>query len=98
MSEIKKLTNKQMIDAIKSNYPPENYTMLREALDKSMELLEKQIPKKIVDDTVLDGDYSGSCYERKIAVCPTCNNIYLTHKQPYCNKCGQALDWSENDG
>ena len=34
------------INTIKSNYPPSNYSMLREALDLSIELLDKQIPKK----------------------------------------------------
>lgn len=37
------MTNKEAINAIKCNYPPENYTILREALDMAMEALEKQI-------------------------------------------------------
>lgn len=36
------MTNEEMIDAIKSNYPPENYTRLRQALDKSIELLRQE--------------------------------------------------------
>ena len=32
----------EAIEAIKSNYPPENYSILREALDLSMELLDKK--------------------------------------------------------
>ena len=32
---------KQAIEVIKSNYPPENYTMLREALNLSIKLLEQ---------------------------------------------------------
>lgn len=32
---------KEAISVIKSNYPTENYTMLREALDIAIELLEK---------------------------------------------------------
>lgn len=42
------MTNEEMIEAIKANYPTSNYTMLREALDKSIELLEedaKEIPE-----------------------------------------------------
>ena len=38
-----KMTNKEAIEAIKCNYPPENYTRLREALDKAIEALEKQM-------------------------------------------------------
>lgn len=33
------MTNEEAIQAIKSNYPPERYTMLREALDMAMTLL-----------------------------------------------------------
>lgn len=32
----------EAIKAIKSNYPPEKYTMLREALDLAIKLLEKE--------------------------------------------------------
>lgn len=30
------------------------------------------------------------------ANCPCCNNL-LNKKQSYCDDCGQALDWSEED-
>lgn len=36
------MTNKEAIETIKANYPDERYTMLREALDMSIEALEKQ--------------------------------------------------------
>lgn len=36
------LTNQEAIEAIKKNYPPENYTVLREALDMSIEALEHE--------------------------------------------------------
>lgn len=36
----------EAIKAIKSNYPPSNYSMLREALDLAIILLEKATPKK----------------------------------------------------
>lgn len=55
--------------------------------------LEKQIAEKIEKDIVIDEDYSGNTYEREIPVCPSCNYIYLTLKQSYCNQCGQKLDW-----
>ena len=35
------MTNKEAIEAIKSNYPPANYSILREALDKAIEALEQ---------------------------------------------------------
>lgn len=31
------------IEAIKKNYPPENYTILREALDLAIKVLEEKI-------------------------------------------------------
>ena len=36
------MTYEEAINAIKCNYPPEHYSMLREALDMAMECLEKQ--------------------------------------------------------
>lgn len=33
---------KKAIQVIKSNYPPENYTLLREALNLAIKLLEKE--------------------------------------------------------
>ena len=39
------MTNKEAIQAIKSNYPPEQYSMLREALDMAIRLLEEDDKK-----------------------------------------------------
>lgn len=36
------MTNKEAIDVIKSNYPPEQYTMLREALDLAVIALQSK--------------------------------------------------------
>ena len=56
---------KEAIQAIKSNYPPSNYTMLRDGLDLAIEALEKQIPKKV------------SIKEWSPSKCPTCG-VYLS--------------------
>lgn len=40
------MTSKEAIEAIKANYPPENYTMLREALDLAIKLLEEDSKKE----------------------------------------------------
>ena len=48
------------------------------------EALEKQIPKKLKDD--------GWLY------CPICGRDVLMDRFDYCPDCGQALDWSENNG
>lgn len=51
-----------------------------------IEALEKQIPKKVTK-----------------SACPSCNRIFLfrhseKRKGDYCDNCGQALDWSDNNG
>lgn len=57
-------------------------------------LLNKQIPKKPIDDKVMDEEFwSQTPFERDIKVCPTCKNIYIADKQQYCDKCGQKLNW-----
>lgn len=40
------MTSKEAIEVIKANYPPENYTMLREALDLAIKLLEEDSKKE----------------------------------------------------
>lgn len=37
---------KLAIESIKSNYPPENYTMLREALDLAIKVLAEKAERK----------------------------------------------------
>ena len=56
------------------------------AFETAIEALEKQVAKKV-----------------KKSVCPSCNRIFLfrhgeKRKGDYCDNCGQALDWSENNG
>ena len=54
------MTREEAIDAIKCNYPAENYSMLREALDMAIEALEG-----IKDEkgywTGYDGQYCSVC-------------------------------------
>ena len=55
------------------------------AFKTAIEALEKQIPKKVTK-----------------SVCPSCKRIFLfrhgeKRKGDYCDNCGQALDWSENN-
>lgn len=40
------MTSEEAIEVIKSNYPPENYTMLRDALDLAITLLEEDSKKE----------------------------------------------------
>lgn len=65
----------------------------KELMKITVEALEKQIPKKPIEN---DTSYSG--YK-----CPTCNsNIYQLRSHnimqtPHCIFCGQALKWGEED-
>ena len=61
---------------------PMNYSI---AFETAIEALDKQIAKKVTK-----------------SVCPSCNRIFLfrhseKRKGDYCDNCGQALDWSDNN-
>ena len=69
------------IAEVEWNYPLD-YSI---AFETAIEALEKQIPKKVTK-----------------SVCPSCKRIFLfrhgeKRKGDYCDNCGQALDWSENN-
>ena len=66
-----------------------------EEMQTVISALEKQIPKKPILDTIF---LSGIKWWR----CPVCNKKIVGYiggrPQKYCDDCGQALDWSdEND-
>lgn len=77
--------------------------VLEEKYKLLKELVEKATPKKVKKSKPLEHDVTigkaifckGTTFLTK---CPNCdawlNPLY--HKQ-YCGKCGQALDWGEND-
>ena len=53
----------------------------------AIEALERQIPKKPIDNI-----------EREWFECPTCGRVIVTYyagERHHC-KCGQAIDWSED--
>ena len=55
------------------------------AFETAIEALKKQVAKKVTK-----------------SACPSCNRIFLfrhseKRKGDYCDNCGQALDWSENN-
>ena len=63
-------------------------------IDTIVEALEMQVPKKPIDKSSNPKDWH-------IMHCPACGRIFWNsgqcmHYQPkYCEKCGQAIDWSE---
>jgi len=54
MDKQPRMTNEEAIEVIKKNYPPENYTMLREALNIAIETLGKVDPIPL--PTIKQGD------------------------------------------
>lgn len=68
------------------------------ACDSGAKALEKQIPRKPIDKTKPD-DTASLAYENcNIVVCPTCGRrLKLKSKGKYCDKCGQKLDWREEN-
>ena len=78
------MTNQEAIETIKANYPPENYSMLREALDMAIELLKKH-GKPDCEHAEHDGigclGYAGCTQDDEpIEICKECEkytgNIY----------------------
>lgn len=58
------------------------------AFTMAIDALEKQMPKKLIDNI-----------EREWFECPTCGRVIVTYyagERHHC-KCGQALDWSNKD-
>lgn len=97
------MTNEESVTAIKSMYTirveygadehmyVDATDRTKSVLDMAVNALEKQIPKK-------------PTYERAFgyinAKCPCCGRLIWTEgaaKEPFCWKCGQAIDWSEEE-
>ena len=85
------MTEREAIEIIKyaSAFNSDN-SSLTIALDIAIKVLEKQIPKKPTDQTMVR-DNEG--YVGLIGKCPHCGEI-LEEDTVYCD-CGQKLDWSE---
>lgn len=92
------MNNEEAIETIKIaiadvewNYPL-NYTV---AFEVAISALEKQIPKRPIEDTANLTDF-------KTFHCPTCNKKIVLRldgewiagrPQKYCENCGQKLNW-----
>lgn len=60
------------------------YSTKQCAFGLAISVLEKQIPRKPKDIGIF----------AEIFVCPNCENSILLQPK-YCERCGQALDWSD---
>lgn len=78
---------------------------MEEALNKAIKALEKQIPKKVKKFP----SFTIHPYPRFIYIdmCPNCdhvveqyedNHIYPRTRNDFCNRCGQKLDWTVEEG
>ena len=77
------------IAEVEWNYPMD-YAV---AIETAIQALEKQIPRKVLTFTVNDGD--GHLIKIFKGICPYCQCIVTNE---YCSRCGQALDWRNDDG
>lgn len=95
------MTIQRAFEIIKNEMPYES-GVISEALNMVENTVEKQIPKKLIIDNrnIHYVDY-------KDYLCPCCKKRIITkidgdfiagRKSYYCDNCGQALDWSENNG
>lgn len=74
----------------------------QEDLRTIKEALEKQIPKKLIVDSrichyVDYKDYICPCCKKRI-ITKIDGNFFVGKKSNHCDNCGQALDWSDNNG
>lgn len=89
----------EQIDLIKQDWSdmPE-LAEYQKALERAVKALKKQIPRKMNNLREIYLDF-GAGKKTKVGAngkCPNCNyNIDIVSK--YCTRCGQKLDWSEEN-
>ena len=72
------------------NFPPG----ATEACDMAIESLKKRIPIRPIMRKEERGFNKGCIYPH----CPICDTMPVPHPNiSYCDKCGQAIDWSESE-
>ncbi len=79
------MTNQEAIEAINANYPPENYTILREALDMAIAMLKEQEPV----EPRIQTSSSGVTWWN---VCGNCQTA-INPNDKYCHECGKPVKW-----
>lgn len=82
------MTESEAIKELQDNIDlPFGVTVSDEASRMSINALEKQIPKRHKER---------DCIGYNILVCPVCKEVLYLY-EPYCDNCGQAIDWSESE-
>ena len=65
-------------------------------VEECREAVEKQEAERIEYET--NAVFSNGFSHYRIGKCPICDNRYNSNDEiNYCSKCGQKLDWSEED-
>ena len=85
------MTAQEAIKRLQYERPAREYhSNLNEVFDMAIEALEKQIHKKPLQIITDDNEYI-------CMICPSCQQIAVDLDDIHCWKCGQKLDWSEED-
>lgn len=98
------MTEKESIKIEKyllDGYKKPNYKLA----EKIMEVVEKQIPKKVIEQTEEDREFIDficpfckTTLQQKIKSCFSQRFLKNTiYKYSFCLHCGQALDWSDTE-
>lgn len=67
---------------------------IQQAETLAISALEKQIPKTPLEKEVIGVSITGYKYKGH---CPKCSATVSQCTGNYCSKCGQVIDWSENN-
>ena len=81
--------NTDLCDNCEYCYSQGTFGQQKEAFSVAINVLEKQIPKK-------PKDRYKTKYVWDSAYCPVCN-CGITARWGYCQCCGQAIDWSDEE-
>lgn len=76
--------NTDLCDSCEYCYSQGNFGNQKEAFEIAMQALEKQMPKKPKEK---------DCIGFNTLACPECKMALYLY-EPYCDNCGQAIDWS----
>ena len=92
------MNNKEAIRRLKDHFRVHDDGRLTPFLDTAVlmayEALEKQIPKAVKYNNRHGSGYD--FYNRDYFNCPACGRrLRNKQKDPYCGRCGQAIDWGD---
>lgn len=89
------MTKQEAVETIKANYPPSNYTDLREALKIAIHCIKESEP--IIPIAQGDDSYMcDNCGETVGWEEMNCGGISMV-KYKYCPECGMKVKWDEDN-